>query len=164
MFGDQSNHGGTCTQHLSPFRRVPRAERAQSRRWTRSTRPVMLASSRVRRGVLDADTWRPATTSRGPTSPIDLIGRIHTHRSTPSMTSSYCSDTWQRSQAIEFSTHVLILPQRQTALVAKQVELLRRLLTDPHVSFSGSRHEIPDAGINPMPVRLHCGLVGSLHM
>ncbi|MCP4308511.1 MAG: LLM class F420-dependent oxidoreductase [bacterium] len=99
------------------------------------------------------------------------------------------------TDTIEFSTQVLILPQRQTALVAKQAasvdvlsggrlrlgvgtgwnpveyiglgenfenrgarsteqaQVLRRLWTDPHVSFSGSWHEIPDAGINPMPIQ-----------
>lgn len=99
------------------------------------------------------------------------------------------------TDTIELSTQVLILPQRQTALVAKQAasvdvlsggrlrlgvgtgwnpveyiglgenfenrgpriteqaELLRRLWTDPHVSYSGSWHEIPDAGINPMPIQ-----------
>lgn len=96
---------------------------------------------------------------------------------------------------IELSTHVLVLPQRQTALVAKQAasvdvlsggrlrlgvgvgwnsieytglgedfanrgprsaeqaEVLRELWTDPHVSYSGQWHEIPDAGINPLPVQ-----------
>lgn len=99
------------------------------------------------------------------------------------------------TETIEFSTQVLILPQRQTALVAsqaasvdvlsggrlrlgvgtgwnpvefvglgedfenrgvrcsEQAEVLRRLWTEPHVSFSGDWHEIPDAGINPMPIQ-----------
>lgn len=99
------------------------------------------------------------------------------------------------TKTIELSSHVLILPQRQTALVAKQAasvdvlsggrlrlgvgvgwneieyiglgedfanrgprsseqaEVLRALWTDPHVNFSGEWHEIPDAGINPMPVQ-----------
>ena len=90
---------------------------------------------------------------------------------------------------------VLILPQRQTALVAKQaaaidvlsggrlrlgvglgwnqveyaslnedfhnrgkrveeqVELLRRLWTEPLVDFKGRWHTIPDAGLNPLPVQ-----------
>ena len=97
------------------------------------------------------------------------------------------------TQAIEFSTQVLILPQRQTALVAKQaacldvlcggrfrlgigigwnpveylglnedfknrgkrseeqVEVLRALWADPHVTFKGTWHTIADAGINPVP-------------
>ncbi len=96
---------------------------------------------------------------------------------------------------IEFATGVLILPQRQTALVAKQaatldvlssgrtrlgvgngwnaveydalaedfhnrgkrmeeqVQLLRLLWTQPLVNFQGHWHNIPDAGINPLPVQ-----------
>lgn len=94
---------------------------------------------------------------------------------------------------IEFTTGILILPQRQTALVAKQaasldvvsggrlrlgvgigwneveyqalnenfnnrgrrieeqVVVLRRLWSEPLVTFSGRWHNIPDAGLNPMP-------------
>jgi len=90
---------------------------------------------------------------------------------------------------------VIILPQRQTALVAKQaasldvlsggrlrlgvglgwneieyislnedfhnrgkrieeqVELIRRLWTEPLVNFQGKWHTIPDAGLNPLPVQ-----------
>ena len=96
---------------------------------------------------------------------------------------------------LELATGVLILPQRQTALVAKQaasldvlssgrfrlgvglgwneveytslnenfhnrgkrmeeqVELMRRLWTEPLVTFNGKWHTIPDAGINPLPVQ-----------
>jgi probable F420-dependent oxidoreductase len=96
---------------------------------------------------------------------------------------------------IEFATCVLILPQRQTVLAAKQaaaldvlsggrlrlgigngwneieyqslgmdfsnrgsrideqVTLMRRLWSEEHVDFSGRYHRIPDAGINPRPVR-----------
>ena len=99
------------------------------------------------------------------------------------------------TKTIELSTHVLILPQRQTALVAKQAasvdvlsggrlrlgvgvgwnpveyvglgedfvnrgersseqaEVLKALWTQPHVDFDGQWHQIPDAGINPMPVQ-----------
>lgn len=94
---------------------------------------------------------------------------------------------------IGFSTEVLILPQRQTALVAKQaasldvlsggrfrlgigvgwnpvefvglnenfhdrgrrseeqVEVMRALWAEPHVTFKGRWHRIDDAGINPLP-------------
>jgi probable F420-dependent oxidoreductase len=97
------------------------------------------------------------------------------------------------TQAIEFSTQVMILPQRQTVLVAKQaacldvlsggrfrfgigigwnaveylglnedfknrgkrseeqIEVLRALWADPHVTFNGNWHTIADAGINPLP-------------
>jgi probable F420-dependent oxidoreductase len=93
----------------------------------------------------------------------------------------------------DFSTQVLILPQRQTALVAKQaasldvlsggrfrlgvgvgwnevefiglnedfhnrgrrseeqVEVMRALWADPHVTLKGRWHNIDDAGINPRP-------------
>ena len=99
------------------------------------------------------------------------------------------------TQKIEFNTGILILPQRQTALVAKQaatldlisdgrtrlgvgngwneveyialgenfhnrgkrieeqVELLRLLWTQPLVTFQGRWHNIPDAGISPLPVQ-----------
>jgi probable F420-dependent oxidoreductase len=94
-----------------------------------------------------------------------------------------------------FIPGVIILPQRQTALVAKQaavldvlsggrfrmgvglgwnpveytalnenfnnrgkrieeqVELMRRLWTEPLVAYSGQWHNIPDAGLNPMPIQ-----------
>lgn len=96
---------------------------------------------------------------------------------------------------LEFVTGILILPQRQTALVAKQaacldvlchgkfrmgiglgwneveyiaqgedfhnrgvreeeqVDVLRQLWTKPLVTFSGKWHQIPDAGLKPMPVQ-----------
>jgi probable F420-dependent oxidoreductase len=96
---------------------------------------------------------------------------------------------------LELSTGVLILPQRQTALVAKQaaaldvlsggrlrlgvgvgwnwvefealgmsftdrgkrieeqIALLRRLWTEPTVTFDGTWHHVDRAGINPLPVR-----------
>jgi probable F420-dependent oxidoreductase len=96
---------------------------------------------------------------------------------------------------IGFSTRILILPQRQTALVAKQaatldvfcngkfslgvglgwneaeyisqgedffnrairmeeqVDVLRKLWTEPLMEFKGQYHQIPDAGINPLPVQ-----------
>jgi probable F420-dependent oxidoreductase len=96
---------------------------------------------------------------------------------------------------LEFVPGILILPQRQTALVAKQaatldvlsqgrlrlgvgngwneveyialgenfhnrgkrmeeqVELLRQLWTQPLVNFQGNWHQIPDAGINPLPIQ-----------
>jgi probable F420-dependent oxidoreductase len=99
------------------------------------------------------------------------------------------------TQRLELVTDVVILPQRQTALVAKQaasldvlsggrlrlgvglgwneveytslnenfhnrgkrmeeqVALLRRLWTEPLVTFTGNWHTIPDAGINPLPVQ-----------
>jgi len=94
---------------------------------------------------------------------------------------------------IGFSTQVLILPQRQTALVAKQaacldvlsggrfrlgigigwnpvefvglnedfrnrgkrsaeqIQVMRALWAEPHVTFKGQWHTIDDAGINPLP-------------
>lgn len=99
------------------------------------------------------------------------------------------------TEKIELVPGILILPQRQTALVAKQaasldvlsggrlrlgvglgwneveyialgedfhtrgrrieeqVVLLRRLWTEPLVTFEGRWHTVPDAGINPLPVQ-----------
>jgi probable F420-dependent oxidoreductase len=96
---------------------------------------------------------------------------------------------------LELVAGVLVLPQRQTALVAKQaaevdlltggrlrlgvglgwnyvefealgedfrnrgrraeeqIEVLRRLWTEPLVDFDGRWHRIPAAGINPLPVQ-----------
>ena len=98
-------------------------------------------------------------------------------------------------RALEFVSAVIILPQRQTALVAKQaacldvlsggrlrlgvgtgwnpveyealgenfhdrgrrseeqIELLRRLWAEEHVSFDGRWHKVTDAGLNPLPSR-----------
>jgi probable F420-dependent oxidoreductase len=99
------------------------------------------------------------------------------------------------TKRLEFTTGIIILPQRQTALFAKQaatldvlsggrlrigiglgwntveyqalnenfhnrgkrieeqVEVLRLLWTQPLVNFKGRWHEIPDAGLNPLPVQ-----------
>jgi len=99
------------------------------------------------------------------------------------------------TQKIEFCSGVIILPQRQTVLFAKQaatldvlsggrlrlgvglgwneveyialgqdfhtrgrrieeqIEVMRRLWTQPLVNFSGQWHTIPDAGINPLPLQ-----------
>ncbi len=99
------------------------------------------------------------------------------------------------TQKLEFVTGILILPQRATAVVAKQaatldvlsngrlrlglgvgwnpveftalnqdfhtrgqrieeqVELLRKLWTEPLVTFNGRWHNISDAGLNPLPVQ-----------
>ena len=99
------------------------------------------------------------------------------------------------TKRIEFSTQVMILPQRQMALVAKQaasldvlsggrfrfgigvgwnpveyvglnesfkdrgkrqeeqVEVMKALWAEPHVTFKGKWHTIADAGIKPLPVR-----------
>jgi len=96
---------------------------------------------------------------------------------------------------IEFVTGILILPQRQTVLVAKQaaqvdvlsggrlrlgvglgwndveyealnenfhnrgrrieeqIDVLRRLWTEPVVDYTGKWHRIDQAGLNPMPVQ-----------
>ena len=97
------------------------------------------------------------------------------------------------TQTIEFATGVIILPQRQTALFARQaasldllsggrlrlgvglgwnaleytalnenfhnrgrrieeqVDLLRKLWTEPLLTYNGRWHSIPDAGLNPLP-------------
>jgi probable F420-dependent oxidoreductase len=99
------------------------------------------------------------------------------------------------TRTLRFFTGILILPQRQTSLVAKQaaavdvlsrgrltlgvgvgwnhveyealgqdfhtrgrrmeeqIGLLRRLWTEPLVTFEGKWDSVPDAGINPLPVQ-----------
>ena len=99
------------------------------------------------------------------------------------------------TRTVEFETCVLLLPQRQTVLAARQaaevdilsggrlrlgvglgwneieyialnedfhtrgrrieeqIDLLRKLWTQPLVDFHGRWHTIPDAGINPLPVQ-----------
>jgi probable F420-dependent oxidoreductase len=99
------------------------------------------------------------------------------------------------TQDIELTTGIIILPQRQTVLVAKQaatldvlsggrlrlgiglgrnwveyealgqdfsnrgrrveeqVDLLRELWTKPLVKYEGRWHQVPDAGLNPLPVQ-----------
>lgn len=99
------------------------------------------------------------------------------------------------TKQVTLSTGIMILPQRQTALVAKQaatldvlsngrlrlgvglgwngveytclnenfnnrgrrleeqIKLLRLLWTQPLVTFKGRWHDIPDAGINPLPMQ-----------
>lgn len=99
------------------------------------------------------------------------------------------------TQRLAFATGIIILPQRQTALVAKQaatldvlssgrfrlgigigwneveyvalgenfhnrgkrieeqLDLMRKLWTEPLVTYQGQWHNIPDAGINPLPVQ-----------
>lgn len=99
------------------------------------------------------------------------------------------------TESIELSSHVLILSQRQTVLVARQAAsvdllcggrlrlgigvgwnpveyvalnenfnnrgnrseeqaaVLKALWTDQHVSFKGKWHDIPDVGLNPMPIQ-----------
>lgn len=125
----------------------------------------------------------------------------------PSWTGPYTSDTLFHepfvlfgymaalTEKIELVTGVIILPQRQTALVAKQaaeidvlsggrlrlgvgigwneveyealgesftnrgkrieeqIEVMRRLWTEPVVDFKGKWHAVPEAGINPLPVQ-----------
>ncbi len=99
------------------------------------------------------------------------------------------------TEKLEFATGILILPQRQTVLAAKQaatldvlsngrlrlgiglgwnepeytalgenfhnrghrieeqVSVMRQLWTQPLVNFRGRWHNIPDAGINPLPIQ-----------
>jgi len=125
----------------------------------------------------------------------------------PNWTGPYTSDTLFHepfvllgymaalTERIELVTGVIILPQRQTALVAKQaaevdvlsggrlrlgvgigwneveyeglneafgnrgkrieeqIEVMRKLWTEPVVDFKGKWHTIPEAGINPLPVQ-----------
>jgi probable F420-dependent oxidoreductase len=110
----------------------------------------------------------------------------------PFLLFSYMSAVTTR---LGFLTDIIILPQRQTVLVAKQaacldvlsggrlrlgvgigwnpveyvalgemfnnrgkrseeqVEVLRRLWTEPLVTYEGRWHTIPDAGLNPLPIQ-----------
>jgi probable F420-dependent oxidoreductase len=120
--------------------------------------------------------------------PYDYESQFHEPLTTYSYLAAHTDD-------LAYVTGILILPQRQTALVAKQaaqvdrftdgnfrmgvgvgwnapeyvalgeefsergrrveeqVEVLRKLWTEELVEFEGEFHEIPDAGINPLPVQ-----------
>lgn len=120
--------------------------------------------------------------------PYDYESQFHEPLTTYSYLAGLTDD-------LTFVTGILVLPQRQTALVAKQaaqvdrftdgnfrlgvgvgwnepeyvalgedfskrgrrieeqVELLRKLWTQDLVEFEGEFHQIPDAGINPLPVQ-----------
>lgn len=43
--------------------------------------------------------------------------------------------------------------QNRGRRIEEQVELMRSLWTQPLIEFSGQWHEVPDAGINPLPVQ-----------
>jgi probable F420-dependent oxidoreductase len=100
-----------------------------------------------------------------------------------------------QTKRITLTTHILILPQRQTALVARQaasidvlsngrlrlgvgigwnsvefttlgenfsnrglrsheqMRILKALWTQQHVKLSGQWHELPDVGLNPLPIQ-----------
>jgi probable F420-dependent oxidoreductase len=134
--------------------------------------------------VLGANPNRPGGWDRGYT----FESAFHE----PFVLFSYLAGLTQR---LQFFTGILILPQRQTALVAKQaaaldvlsggrlrlgvgvgwnaveyeslgqdfhtrgrrmeeqITLLRRLWTEPLVTFEGRFDRVPDAGINPLPVQ-----------
>ena len=142
--------------------------------------------------VLGADPDRPPGSWRGPRS---LDAMPYTHESTfhePFVLFGFLACCTER---LELMTGVLILPQRQTALVAKQVaeadilsggrvvlgvgvgwnpvefealgedfsnrgrrqeeqiELLRRLWSEPVVTYEGRYHRVTKAGLNPLPGR-----------
>jgi probable F420-dependent oxidoreductase len=134
--------------------------------------------------ILGANPERPG----GWSGPYTYLNPFHE----PLVLFSYMAAITQR---IEFTTGVIILPQRQTAVFAKQaatldelsggrlrvgiglgwnaveytalgedfhtrgrrieeqVEVLRLLWTQPLVTFKGRWHDIPDAGLNPLPVQ-----------
>lgn len=119
----------------------------------------------------------------------------YTHQSTFQEPFVLFSHMAALTKRIGFIPGIIILPQRQTALVAKQaatldvlsegrlrlgvglgwneveyvalnqdfhtrgrrieeqIDLLRRLWTQPLVTFNGRWHTIPDAGLNPLPVQ-----------
>jgi alkanesulfonate monooxygenase SsuD/methylene tetrahydromethanopterin reductase-like flavin-dependent oxidoreductase (luciferase family) len=60
------------------------------------------------------------------------------------------------TSTLELVTGVIILPQRQMVLVAKQaaqVEVMRRLWTEQSVTFDGKHHRVTGAGLAPLPVQ-----------
>jgi probable F420-dependent oxidoreductase len=121
-------------------------------------------------------------------APYDTAAQFHE----PFVTLGYIAAL---APGLELVTDVIILPQRQTALVAKQaaevdvltngnfrlgigigwneiefeglgmpfrgrgktveeqIDVLRRLWTEPVVTYAGERHTITAAGINPLPVQ-----------
>jgi len=135
-----------------------------------------------------------------------VLGAVHAHRDPP-LWGPYTEDSAFHeplvlfgyfaacTSRIELATGILILPQRQTALVAKQtaevdilsggrlrlgigtgwnyveydalnenfanrgrrqveqVELLRRLWSEPVVDYTGAWHRVDHAGIKPLPGR-----------
>ena len=135
-----------------------------------------------------------------------VLGAVHAGRE-PRLTGPYTEDTafhepfvifgfWAAvTSKIELATGVIILPQRQTALVAKQaaeidllsggrlrlgvgtgwnyveydalgenfhnrgkrqeeqIELLRKLWSEPVIDYTGQYHRIERAGLKPMPTR-----------
>lgn len=133
-------------------------------------------------GAVHADRVRPLP---GPYSELDPFHD-------PFVMFGYLAGITQR---IGFASGVMVLPQRQTALVARQaadvdllsggrlrlgvgvgwnhveyealgsdfrgrgarqeeqIEVLRRLFTDPVVDFTGSFHRIDRASLNPKPMR-----------
>ncbi len=94
-----------------------------------------------------------------------VLGAVHADR-TPQLTGPYAEhDPFHDpfvmfaylaaiTERIQFATGVLILPQRQTVLVARQEEqigLLRRLFTEPVVDFSGRFDRVDRAALVPRP-------------
>ena len=67
-------------------------------------------------------TFSPMITCSGPFMLVELVRcRDRTASTTPSTTRSSCLPTWPAShERIGFATGILVLPQRQTALVARQ--------------------------------------------
>src|SRR3954447_3590232 len=126
--------------------------------------------------------------SRALTGPYDELDPFHD----PFVLFAYLAGITER---LEFTTGVIVLPQRPTALVARQaadvdllsggrlrlgggvgwnyveyealgygfrgrgarqeeqIDVLRRLFTDPVVDFSGRFHRIDRASLNPKPAR-----------
>ena len=65
-------------------------------------------------------TCSPTTTWSGPTPPCIRGGTAPTTWTPTSTSRSSCSATWPPAPRLELVTGIIILPQRQTALVAKQ--------------------------------------------
>ena len=65
-------------------------------------------------------TWRPTTTCWAPTPRCTATSAAPTTSTTPSTSPWSCSPTWPAFTDLSFATSILIGPQRQTALLAKQ--------------------------------------------
>ena len=109
------------------------SDRAGRRRW---------CGAGVRRGVprpLATTTCWPSTTSSAPTQRCIPGGTALTTYTPPSTSPWFSSAIWPGDQSLEFVTGVIILPQRQTALVAKQAA---KSICCPRATPVGDRHRL----------------------
>src|SRR5438552_12717510 len=98
--------------------------------WSSRTRrsvaiPRASSPSRRRRRISGTRIWSRTTTSSAPNRAAGPHGgRAHTPIAIRSTSRSCCSVSWRRSKKLELAFGIVILPQRQTVLVAKQAATL----------------------------------------